>query len=199
MQARLSLSKMLLLCAGLCISGLCTAQTPAADNSSKKTLASKMVTLQAGPEMERMVMQLTAGAMQPLVATWSPKIEKLPAARADKARDQLNAELKKTGDATRRIIEAQMIKSGDTVLTQAYADRFSEDELKALVAMFESDTFKKYQTAAPELGNAWVKDVVEHSRAAVLDQSKAFNEAANRIVGDAPGSAAGKATPSKKP
>ena len=48
--------------------------------------------------------------------------------------------------------------------------------------MFESPAFKKYQTAAPELGNVWIKDVVDNSRAAVDEKTKAFDVIAAKIV-----------------
>ena len=159
---------------------------PAPVSDTAKALAARMVALQSGPEMERTVYQLTSGAMQPLIAKWAPKMEALPAAKQEKAREQLNAELKKVGDGTRKIIETQMTKSAGSVLEKAYLERFTEDELKAMVAMFEAPVFKKYQSLAPELGNLWVKDVVDNSREAVFAQDKAFDEAAAKIVGEAP-------------
>ena len=164
------------------------AMTPASDTA--KALAARMVALQNGPEMERTVFQLTSGAMQPLIAKWAPKMEALPASKQDKARELLNAELKRVGDGTKKIIETQMQKSSGTVLEKAYLERFSEDELKALVTMFEAPAFKKYQSVAPELGNIWIKDVIENSREAVFAQDKSFNDAAAKIVGEAPAAAA---------
>jgi hypothetical protein len=198
MQANLSLKFAIIFAVGI---GACTAAsaqntatasttavatTPAPTSDTAKALATKMVALQNGPEMDRMVYQLTSGAMQPLIAKWAPKMEALPASKQDKAREQLNGELKKTGDATRKIIETQMSKSANSVLEKSYLERFTEDELKAIVAMFESPAFKKYQSVAPELGNVWVKDVVENSRDAVLAEGKSFDDTAAKIVGEKP-------------
>ena len=170
-----------------------------APSENALSLVKRIVALQSGPEMERTVFQLTSGAMQPLIAKWAPKMEGLPASKQDKAREQLNAELKTTGDATRKIIETQMSKSANSVLEKAYLDRFTEDELKAIVAMFESPVFKKYQSVAPELGNVWVKDVIDNSRDAVLAQGKSFDDAAAKIVGESPAApvAPTKHTPAK--
>ena len=55
--------------------------------------------------------------------------------------------------------------------------------MKQLLAMFESPIYKKYQSLAPELGNLWVKDVVDNTRSAVEDSAKAFDVVAAKIVG----------------
>jgi hypothetical protein len=155
--------------------------TPAA--SAKLELAAKLVALQRGPDMERMVFQLTSSAVQPVIAKWAPELESMPKAKIEKAREQLNAELKTLGDTTRKLIDTQMAKSADSALLPAYLERFSEEEMKQLLAMFESPIYKKYQSLAPELGNLWVKDVVDNTRSAVEDSAKAFDVVAAKIVG----------------
>ena len=157
--------------------------TPAASANAKLELAAKLVALQRGPDMERMVFQLTSSAVQPVIAKWAPELENMPKAKIEKAREQLNAELKTLGDTTRKLIDTQMAKSADSALLPAYLERFSEEEMKQLLAMFESPIYKKYQSLAPELGNLWVKDVVDNTRSAVEDSAKAFDVVAAKIVG----------------
>ena len=82
-----------------------------APTASQRELAAKLVALQRGPEMERMAFQLTGSAVQPVISKWAPKLESMPKADQEKARDHLNAELKTLGDSTRKIIETQMDKS----------------------------------------------------------------------------------------
>lgn len=162
-----------------------TASTAAAaPTASQRELATKLVALQRGPEMERMAFQLTGSAVQPVIDKWAPKLENMPKVDQEKARDQLNAELKTLGDSTRKIIETQMDKSAESTLLPAYIERFSEAEMKQLVALFESPAFKKYQTAAPELGNVWIKDVVDNSRTVVDEKAKSFDVIAAKIVGE---------------
>ena len=207
MQANFSLKFAIIFAAGIGLSTAVGAQNTSAASTTAnaaapasdaaKALATKMVALQNGPEMDRMVYQLTSGAMQPLIAKWAPKMEALPASKQDKAREQLNTELKKTGDTTKKIIEGQMAKSANSVLEKAYLERFTEDELKAIVAMFESPIFKKYQSVAPELGNVWVKDVIDNSRGAVLAEGKSFDDIAAKIVDENSSNASTKTAPAK--
>lgn len=155
--------------------------TPASE--AKRALAAQMVVFQRGPDMERMAYQLTSDAVQPLIERWGPRLEALPAPRQDKAREQLNVELQALGNSVRKVIEEQMAKSADSALLDGYLERFSEDELKQLVAVFESSAFKKYQALAPELGKLWVKDVAEKSRSAVFAKDKDFDTKAAAIMG----------------
>lgn len=170
-----------------------TAAAPSSD--TKRELAGKLVQLQRGPEMERTAFQLVSSAINPLIAKWSPKLEALPKASMEKARDQLNTELKALGEKTRTVIEAQMQKSAEDKLLPAYVERFSEDEMRQLISMFESPVFRKYQEIAPDLGNLWIKDVVDKSGEQVFVNAKAFDEAAEKILGDKPAAAPKAAAP----
>ncbi len=171
------------LCAGAQAQSTPATPSPAASDA-KRELATKLVALQRGPEMERMIFQLTSSAVQPEIAKWGPKLENMPKAAQEKAREQLNTELKALGDNARKVITAQMDKSSQTTLVPAYLERFSEDEMKQLLAMFEAPAFKKYQAAAPDLGNAWVKDVVDSTRNEVLEMAKSFDVTATKIIGE---------------
>ena len=62
-------------------------------------------------------------------------------------------------------------------------ERFTLDELKQLVAFFESPASKKYQAAAPELGNIFVRQLIDETRADVTARSRQFDDAATKIVG----------------
>jgi uncharacterized protein len=163
--------------------------------------ASKVVALQQGPELERLVAQLADSASQELIANWGPKLDSnVPKARLKKATDDLNAELTKYGNDTAKLISNQISKVSTDVLVPAYTERFSLDELKQLAAFFESPAIKKYQSLAPELGNVFVQKLVEASRPDVAARGRQFDDVAVKIVGAAPAGApasAGKATPKK--
>jgi hypothetical protein len=62
-------------------------------------------------------------------------------------------------------------------------ERFSLDELKQLVAFFESPAIKKYQAAAPDLGGLFVKQLIEETRPDVTARTRQFDEAATSIIG----------------
>lgn len=165
----------------------------------KIELATKVVALQQGPELDRLVQQLSGGATQELIASWGPKLEaSVPKSKQQKASDDLNAELKKYSDDTSQLIGKQVSKVSADTLVPAYAEKFSLDELKQIAAFFESPAIKKYQSTAPELGNIFVQKLIEASRPDVVARAKQFDEVAVKIVGSAPAPATPGKAPAKK-
>lgn len=171
------------------------AHAQAAD--SKPEWAAKVVALQQGPELDRLVEQLTAGTTQGLLQEWGPKVNSAPASRQSQIKDALNAELQKYSDDVSKVIASRVSKASSEVLVPAYADKFSLEELKQIAAFFESPAIKKYQSTAPELGSLFVQKLVENSRADVSARVEQFNSAATKIVGTTPAPAA--KAPAAKP
>jgi hypothetical protein len=176
--------------------GGATAHAQAAD--PKTELAKKVVALQQGPELDRLVSQLAGTTAQELIVKWAPKMEaNVPKAKQPKASEELNAELKKYADDASQLISKQVNKVSTESLVPAYAERFTQEELQQLAAFFESPAVKKYQATAPELGNVFVQKLVEASRADVLARAKQFDDVAVKIIGTSPAPGAGK-PPAKK-
>lgn len=153
--------------------------------SSKAELAARVVALQQGPELDRLVAQLAGSTTQQLVASWGPKLESnVPKAKREKASEELDVELKKYADDTVQLFARQVKKVSADVLIPAYTERFSQEELQQIAAFFESPVIRKYQAAAPELGKAFVQGLVEASRSDVIARAKQFDDAALKIVGN---------------
>lgn len=165
---------------------------------AKRDLAVRIIAAQEGAEMSRMLQQLAASASQQLVGKWNPALETMPADKRQKAVASLDAELKKFNDDALKLITAQAVKVRSEALATSYAEKFSEEELKQLLALMEAPAFKKYQTLAPELGSVYLKGIVEGTRTAVESRGKAFDTAAAKIVG-APPSAAPSPGPATSP
>ena len=188
--------------AGLVLSAAVNAQTV----DPKLEWAAKAVALQQGPELERLVGQLADSATQDILQNWGPRLQSdVPPAKMEQAKEGLNAELKKYFDDVSYTITNKVGKASNTALIPAYMERFSLDELKQIVAFFESPAVKKYQLAAPELGNLFVKQLIEETRADVSARTRQFDDAATKIMGASPaprsptaGPAAGKSKPPVK-
>ena len=184
----------------LAIAGItCSTSIYAQSTDPKIEWAAKVVALQQGPELDRLVSQLSTSAAQELIANWGPKLDaNVPKARQQKASEDLNAELKKYAEDTNRIIGKQVGKVSTDVLVPAYAERFTLDELKQIAAFFESPAIKKYQSSAPELGNVFVQKLIEASRSDVMARVKQFDDVALKIVGTIPAAPAAGKAPAKK-
>ena len=165
-------------------------------DAQKKELATKIVALQQGNEMDQLAAQLTGAAVGPMLAKWTPRLQSdVPESRRKEVADKLNVELNKYREETGAIIRSKAGKASDDTLVPAYVERFSEEELRKLLAFFDDPAVKKYQVALPEMLNALVRQMIEASRPEVEQRTAAFDEAAARIVG---GEAAKKSAPKKK-
>ena len=163
---------------------------------AKLALASRVVALQQGPEMDRLLSQLARSAAAPLVAPLEQKVNALPQAKQEAAAKTIDEELQKFGEAAISALRGHLDTVSNTSLVPAYMERFSEEELRALVAMLDAPVFKKYQTASPELGNILVRGLVDASRTEVQALAKDFEAVAIKAVGPtAPTSAAPKQAP----
>lgn len=158
--------------------------------------ATKAVALQQGPELERLVGQLADSATQDILQNWGPKLQSnVPPAKMEQAKEGLNTELKKYFDDVSKTINSKVGTVSSSALIPAYMERFTLDELKQLVAFFESPAIKKYQSAAPELGSLFVKQLIEETNTDVMARTRQFDDAATKIVGVGPANKAPAAAP----
>lgn len=180
----------------LALSGAAQAQTA----DPKLEWATKAVALQQGPELERLVSQLAESSSQDIVQSWGVKLRTdVPKEKVEQTAQSLNAELKKYNDDVTKIISSKVNKASADSLVPVYMARFSLDELKQLVAFFESPAVKKYQAAAPELGNVFVNQLIMETRSDVNARAKQFDDAAAKIVGATPKAPAATAPDKSKP
>lgn len=162
----------------------CAASTGAmAQNDSKRALAVKLAQMQQKADGSAMAEQLTASAVQPLLAGWSQRLdETVPPARQKDVRDKLDVELKKYADSTQKVVEAQTAKAAEAALVPIFMEKLSEEELKQIVAYMESPASAKFQALGPDATNAWAKRIVDATKPQVENGAKNFEAAANRIV-----------------
>lgn len=171
----------------LAITSLTLCTTSYAQTADPKLEWAAKVATQQGPELQRLVRQLAESSAQDLLQVWSPKLQSnVPPEKLQQVTAQLNTELKLYFDDVTKVINGKVSKVSNDALVPAYMDQFTLDELKQLAAFFDSPAIKKYQLAAPELGNLFIKQLIEASRADVLARGKQFDETANTIVGTTP-------------
>lgn len=172
----------------LALTTLSLAQTAYAQNTDPKLpWASKVVTLQQGPELDRLLSQLSGSAAQSLIANWEPRLQRnVPKAKQAQVMQDLNTELQQYSGDIKAIINEKVSKVSADVLVPAYIERFSLDELKQIAAFFESPVIKKYQSVAPELGNLFVTQLIESVRPEVTARTEKFDAFALKIIGTEP-------------
>ena len=155
--------------------------------------ATKVVALQQGPELNRLVEQLANSTAQDLLQKWGPKLQtNVPKARLPQVTEELNAELQKYSSEVSQLIGSKVGKVSADALIPAYMEKFTLEELQNIAVFFESPAIKKYQASAPELGNIFIQRLVETARTDVSARATQFDETAAKIIGT---SAASKPSP----
>lgn len=175
------------------VSLVLSAASQAQTVDSKLEWATKVVTLQQGPELNRLVEQLATSTAQDLLQKWGPKLQtNVPKAKLPQVTEELNAELQKYSSEVSRLIGSKVGKVSADALIPAYMEKFTIEELQQIAVFFESPTIKKYQTVAPELGNIFIQRLIEAARTDVSARATQFDEIAAKIIGS---SAASKVLP----
>ena len=95
----------------------------------------------------------------------------------------IQADARKYVDETAPIVRDRAIKLAPTVAGPVLEEKFTEDELKQIVAMLESPVLAKYQAAGGELERAMVQKVVTETRPQVEAKFRALEEATAKRLG----------------
>ena len=98
---------------------------------------------------------------------------------------QIEAEMKKFMDESVPLVRERAIKIAPSTLGPYLEQNFSEDELKQLIAWFESPVNKKYQEIGPQMQNAFVQKLTSES-APVIDPKLQALDAKLRVLLNAP-------------
>lgn len=142
---------------------------PAAPISqAKKDLVQKLLTLQqpvfeniARSVVERPAAQLVQAAGQALQA-------QVPAEKRDAAGKSIEADIKKFVEESVPILRERAMKLAPSTFGTVFEEKFTEDELKQLIAWTESPVNKKFKQTLPEVESGYVKKLIAEA-APLLD------------------------------
>lgn len=169
--------------AGLLLAAFAQAgHAQAASDAEKKPLIERILKAQMGPEFEGLLGAMANSTSGPLVQYLGPRLQQVPEAKRNAARDELNQALNAHVTEVDKLLVARAPAVLASTLTPLYMQRFSTDELKQLVAIFESPVLKKYQDVAPEFRQKLVQGIEQDSDKAVGERGKAFIDKANAIL-----------------
>ena len=142
----------------LVLAGVLAATAMSAQAETKKELVQKILAQQ------QPVIEGTANAIvqQPVIRMMQAAgqaLQQMPADKRDAAAKRIDADAKKFVDEASPVLRERALKLAPTTFGAALEEKFSEAELKELLAWFESPVNKKYQQVAPELQNGFVQQL----------------------------------------
>ena len=179
----------------LCLALGAQAQTALPTSQAKKDLVSKILVLQQ-PDVEMLAKNL---AQEPAGRMLQEAGRVLQSQVAEDKRDaiarSLEASARKYVDEAIPLVRERALKLAPSTIGTSLEERFTEDELKGLIAWLESPTFKKYQQVAPEIQRNFMQKLVTDARPVIEPKLKALEESVRATLmsagsGSAPAAAA---------
>ncbi len=167
----------------------------------KKELVQKILQLQqpgfefaARNLVEQSAAQLMQGAARVLQA-------EVPADQREAVAKVIDADIRKYIDEAVPLVRERAVKAAPSTIGTLLEDKFSEEELKQLVAWFDSPVNRKYQALAAEMQKGFVQKVVADSRPAIEPRFQALEQKVRSTLGAAagPAKAAGSAPRASAP
>lgn len=152
------------------------AAAPAAPVSpAKKELVARVLQLQqSGIEaLGTQIAGQTAGQVLQAVGAAMPRV---PADKREAVFNQVQADVRKFHDDIAPMLRTRAARLAPTTLGTALEEKFSEEELKSLVAWLESPTSRKFQQVAGEVQQSFAQKLVADTRPQVEPKLKALEE-----------------------
>lgn len=188
--------KKITLLAMLLAAGVVQAQT---SSPAKKELVARILVLQQAAieqtaqalvERPALVLQQQAGlALQ----------TRVPPEKREAAAKQVQDDLKRYVDEVGPVVRQQAVKLAPSTIGALLESKFTEDELKQLIAIVESPVNRKYQQMGGELQNALGQKLVAQTQATVEPKVKALEQSIAKHLGlSAPPAAAKGSEPAAK-
>lgn len=156
-------------------------QAGASASAAKKELVQKALKLQqAGIEAlgNQIASQTAAQAMQAA----GQALGRVPADKREAVGKELQAEVRKFFDETAPLLRERATALAPSTVGAVLEEKFSEEELKALVAWLESPVARKYQQLGPEMQQGLVQKLVADTRAQVEPKLRALEQSVNARI-----------------
>ncbi|MCW7536498.1 DUF2059 domain-containing protein [Aquabacterium sp. A7-Y] len=154
-----------------------------AQAQTKKELVQKLLQMQQ-PAVENMARRI---AEQPAVELMQEAGRLLktqvPEAKRQEVAKAIEADLKKYAEQATPLVRDKALKLAPTTLGSALEEKFSEDELKQVIAWLESPAYKKYQQVLPEVERNLTQKLVEETRPAVEPKIRTLQASIRKHLG----------------
>ena len=168
-----------------------TAAPPAAPSAAKKELVARVLQLQQAG-LENFGNNVAAAPLIQMRQQVAPVLQqRVPADKRDALAREIEADMRKYYDEASPITRERAVALAPSTVGVMLAERFSEAELKQIVATLESPVQRRFLTTMGEAQRSLSEQVVAESRAAIEPKVRALQESVSRRLGAAvPGAAA---------
>ena len=153
--------------------------------STKKDLVAKVLLLQQ-PAIEQAAQALAERpALQMLQQAGMALQSQVPADKREAVAKEIQAEAKKYADEAVPLVRERAVKLAPSTVGALLEEKFSEDELKQLIAIIESPVNRKFLQLGGEMQNALIDKLVAETQGAVEPKVKALEQAIGKRLAQA--------------
>ena len=176
--------------------------TPAAPSSpsspAKKALVQKLLSLQS-TDFEDLARNIVGQSLAQMVpAVRQALLQQVPPDKREATGKTIEGDIKMYVDESVPLIRDRAIKLAPSTIGVTIDEKFTEDELKQVIAWLESPLNKKYQQLGPEFRGNFTQKLMVEVRPLVEPKYQALEQKVRATLGvPAPGSTASGAGPSK--
>jgi hypothetical protein len=176
------LPALLALCAGTALAQ--TPPRPAASapvSAAKKELVARVLKLQQ-PGIETMGRSLAEQPAQQVMTQARAALQRVPAEKRDALAKEIEGDIRKYVDEAVPIVRDRAVQLAPSTLGPLLEQRFTEDELRQIIAMLESPVNAKYQAMAGEMQRTLGEKLIAETRSAVEPKAQAMQKSVgNRL------------------
>ena len=187
-----------LACTALLTAVAAAAMAQGTASPAKKELVQKVLTLQQ-TGIEGIGTALANQTANQVLQVAGQAMARVPPEKREALGAELQAEVRKFFDDVAPLLRSSAVKNAPGTIGTAMEEKFSEDELKVLVAWLESPVSKKYQTMSAELQQGLGQKLVAESRPQIEPKLKALEQVLTSKLRAATGEPAGGASGAAKP
>lgn len=168
-----------------------------AQAQTKKELVAKLLQVQQ-TGIENVGRALAGQTSQRVLQAAGQAMPRVAADKREAVGKEIQADVKKFHDEIEPMLRKRATELGQATLAPVYEERFSEDELKTVIAWLESPVSKKFLQVDGELANTLAQKVVADTRPAIEPKLKALEASLTKRLGLPAAPASGAASGAKK-
>ena len=169
---------------------------------SKKELIAKVVQLHM-QGIENVGRVIAGQTSQQMLQAAGQALPRVAADKREAVGKDIQDDVKKFYDEIEPLLTKRAVELAPATVGAAYEEKFSEDELKVLIAWLESPVSRKYAQMDRDQGNALAEKVVADTRPSIEPKLKALEAVVAKRLGvlatEAGASAPKPTAPKKKP
>ncbi len=178
---------------------LVVASSVQAQTTAKKELVAKVLLLQQ-PAIEQAAQALAERpALQMLQQAGMALQSQLPADKREAVAKEIQAEAKKYADEAVPLVRERAVKLAPSTVGALLEEKFSEDELKQLIAIIESPVNRKFLQLGIEMQNVLIDKLVAETQAVIEPKVRALEQAIGKRLAQSAPAAAAPAAAAPKP